>query len=405
MKILAVSYLFPNAVFPAYGIFVLNRLKAVARYAEVKVINPIPWFPAYPLFPRYRDYQHIPERETIGGIEVFHPRFLSIPRVLKSVDCRSYVTAVNRAMHALDTSFGCDLVDLHWTFPDLAAGYAIARARKVPLLLTLRGVEALHVQDKDVRERIVKDHLPRVDGIIGLSRQLLDKAFAAGARSPGWVIRNGVDCETFHYQPKVQARQALGLPVTQTLILAVGSLIRVKGFDLLIRALPRLLQRLNAPLKLCIVGGTGHAGDCETALRNEVAQLGLSEHVVFVGPKSNEQLRDWYNAADVFCLPSRSEGSPNVLTEALACGCPCVAADVGSVREIMESEPGLGACVPPEDVDALSRSIESVLTQVCMREQIAATLKKYDWDWCARQVIDVYTQVIQTHRQKGTAHD
>lgn len=401
MKILAISYLFPNAVFPTYGIFVLNRLKAVARHAEVKVINPIPWFPAYPLFERYRDYKRIPEREVIDGIEVFHPRFLSIPRILKGIDCRSYVAAVSRVARTLKDPYPFDLVDLHWTFPDLPAGYRVARAKNVPLLLTLRGVEALHAQDGDVREKIVREYLSRVDGLIGLSRQLLERAVRSGAKEPGWVIRNGVDTDTFHHLPMIQARQVLGLPAGQTLILAVGSLIQVKGFDLLIRTLPHLRQRFGTSLKVCIVGGTGHAGDWEKALRSEVEHLGLSDHVAFIGPKSNDQLLLWYNAANVFCLPSRSEGSPNVLTEALACGCPSVATDVGAVREIMECEPGQGECVPPENVDALAEALEHVLANTYARETIAAAMKKYDWDWCARQVLDVYEQVVRTHRNRG----
>ena len=128
MRILALSYLFPNSVYPNCGVFVLNRLKAIGDYHEVKVINPIPWFPGTSRLRRYKDYHRIPSREIMAGIEVFHPRFFSVPRVLKGLDALTYGQAVRRVALPLRRQWPFELIDLHWTYPDLPAGRGLARS-------------------------------------------------------------------------------------------------------------------------------------------------------------------------------------------------------------------------------------------------------------------------------------
>ncbi len=77
-KILALSYLFPNKYNPFYGIFVLNRLNAVHKYCEVKVVAPIPWFPFMEKFRKFKNYTRIPKHEITEELEVYHPKFLCI---------------------------------------------------------------------------------------------------------------------------------------------------------------------------------------------------------------------------------------------------------------------------------------------------------------------------------------
>jgi teichuronic acid biosynthesis glycosyltransferase TuaC len=108
---------------------------------------------------------------------------------------------------------------------------------------------------------------------------------------------------------------------------------------------------------------------------------------VFQGAVLNQDLITWYNAMDVFCLSSRGEGSPNVLTEALACGTPAVASKVGSVPEIMASEPNLGMAFDSEDVQQIVEALEQVLTVEFDRKASAHQFNQYTWDWCALEVL------------------
>ena len=135
------------------------------------------------------------------------------------------------------------------------------------------------------------------------------------------------------------------------------------------------------------MGAEGAEGDFRKQLNKLVSDMGLADRVHFVGAIPNERLVDWYNAADVFCLSSRGEGSPNVLTEALATGCPAVATSVGSVPEIMNSESDLGEMVACEDVQATYSALIRVLTAQRNREKQSQQFSKYSWDWCAKQVV------------------
>ena len=200
MKILALSYLYPNSQYPHYGIFVHNRLKAVSRYHEVKVINPIPWFPGCGRLSRYRNYNAIPAHEIIDGLEVFHPRFPIIPRFCKSLDALTYRAAVMPLAARLRQTYPFDLIDLHWTYPDLPTGTALKKKYGKKMVVTLRGKEAFHRGEGPIREALIRSHLLQADGVISLSRELQDMAVEVGVDSGRChVIRNGVDTSKFYY--------------------------------------------------------------------------------------------------------------------------------------------------------------------------------------------------------------
>ncbi len=390
MKILALSYLFPNPAQPNYGVFVRNRLAALSRYADITVVNPLPWSPLHRFVPRFSAQRDVPAQRHDGDLHIHHPRFLSIPRYGKGIEPASYLRAIEKALDGADPS-GFDIVDMHWTFPDLPAGLALARRWGRPGMVTLRGMEALHRQDGGVRERLVRDGIAAVDGVVSLSTELKRNADQIrGGEQHSVVIRNGVDVDTFSYREQRQCRSELGMTDDELSIVAVGSLIYRKGVDLLISAAAALRERFERPLRVYVVGSEGPEGDYRSELHRQVDALQLGEVFRFVGQVDNAQLPMWYNACDLFCLASRGEGSPNVLTEALACGCPAVSTDVGSAREIIESEPGTGLCVPVDDLAALEAALAQQLANPVDRQSAAERFSRYSWDWCAQQVLAQY---------------
>ena len=172
MKILALSYLYPNSLYPHYGIFVHNRLKAVSKYHEVKVINPIPWFPGCGRLARYKNYDKIPLEENIDGIDVYHPRFFVIPKLFKFIDAFTYKAAVMPLVEKIYKSYPFDLVDLHWTYPDLPTGTALKKKYRKKMVVTLRGKEAFHIGEGKVREILIRKNLGQADAVICLSGEL-----------------------------------------------------------------------------------------------------------------------------------------------------------------------------------------------------------------------------------------
>ena len=393
MKILALSYLFPNSLDQNYGIFVLNRLKAVNWYCELKVINPIPWFPLHHKLSRYKNFDKIPCFEIIGGIETYHPRFFVLPRVFKFLDSISYAFAVFLIALSVRKDFDFDIIDVHWTYPDILAAYLLYLLTGKKFLITLRGKEAFYPGEYSIRSWLVRKLLPKSAAVISLSEELKALAHQLTKRKDlkTFVVRNGVDKASFYYLDKLKSRQVLNLPGQARIILSVGSLIYRKGFDRIIQALPDVLKSFPQTI-FYILGSTGPEGDYSGYLKRLVQDWHIEEHVIFQGAVENQELIYWYNAADAFCLASRGEGSPNVLTEAQACGCPSVATDVGSAAEIL-TDSAQGAIVE-QSIEDIKSGLLYVLQGDFDREEISRNLRQYDWDLCARQVVEIYSKVL-----------
>ena len=385
-KILAISYLFPNSEKPNHGIFVYNRLNAMAKYADVTVINPIPWSPLHSFIDKFKHLRNIPAKTQRGNLTIYHPRYLSIPGYAKGIEIPTYRSAVKKVID--DIGFDFDLIDLHWTFPDLPTGDYLSNRYGVPYRVTLRGMEAFHIQDGDVRQASVAQYLNKVGSIISLSTEMANQAISMGV-SPEkvTVIRNGVDTEMFFYKPIEESRALLKLPKEHRIVLGVGSLIHRKGFDVVIKAMAEIESKEKL-FHFYILGSEGPEGDYRSELKKLVKEKELENFVHFVGAVPNETLVDWYNAADVFCLSSRGEGSPNVLTEALACGCSAVSTKVGSAPDIMESEKDLGVLVDVDDSHNMRDALLQLLSKENDRQHRAEVFGKYTWDWCAKQTFD-----------------
>lgn len=388
MKILALSYLYPNSLYPNYGIFVHNRLRAVSKHNQIKVINPIPWFPGCGKLLRYKNYDQIPEHEFIDDMEVFHPRFFVIPKFLKSIDAITYKMAVMPIVEKLYNKFKFDLIDLHWTYPDLPTGYAIKKEYNKKMLVTLRGKEAFHINEGIGREKLIKHYLRQTDAVIGLSQALVDMAISFGVdKEKCRVIRNGVDTSAFYHKDQEECRKKLNIPLEEKVILTVGSLNFRKGFDRIIKALPAILA-IEPACKLYIIGSAGPDGDYQKEIYNLIDTLNLQNTIIFKGTISNGELIRWYNAVDLFCLSSRGEGSPNVLTEALACGCPSVATDVGAVRDILNKEQY--GVIAQNTNNGICIGLQNALSTTWDREHISYEQQGLDWEWCAKKVNSTY---------------
>jgi glycosyltransferase involved in cell wall biosynthesis len=190
--------------------------------------------------------------------------------------------------------------------------------------------------------------MSRADAVVALSRTEADfqqrNYQLAGALHT--IIPNGIDLASYSYARKNAAGK--GRPWQ---LLYVGQLIAQKNVDLLLRALALIKQAVELELAY-------QNPALEIPLRKLAVELGLSERVRFLGPKSPQELAAIYQRADVFVLPSGAEALPSVVTEAMLCGTPVVATDVGGVREQLG---GYGVCVSPGSSDELAAAISQVL--------------------------------------------
>ncbi|MEZ8101635.1 glycosyltransferase [Vibrio bivalvicida] len=159
------------------------------------------------------------------------------------------------------------------------------------------------------------------------------------------VIRNGIDCEQFMPGSKQLARQVLRLPADNTIIGTAGRLEKVKGHDVLIDALTLLPNHIE----LVIAGD----GSLRAKLEAQVKQLGISHRVTFLGLV--DDMTRFYQALDLFCLPSRSEGFPLSTLEAQSCDIVTLASNVGATNETLC--PKTGQLFESENPQALAASV------------------------------------------------
>ncbi|MCC7104104.1 MAG: glycosyltransferase family 4 protein [Chloroflexi bacterium] len=204
-------------------------------------------------------------------------------------------------------------------------------------------------------------------------------------------IPGGVDAELFR-PGAPDLRAALGLESAEV-VLFVGRFVPLKNVALLVDAFQRLARR-RPTAKLLLVG----EGALEGALRAQVRQLGLERQVVFAGAQALAALPSYYATSDVFALPSSFDNSPNVLLEAMACGVPVVATDVGGVHRYV-SDGVNGLLVPTRDPDVLAAALERVLTDRALRDHLvehgrARVSAGFDWTTSARKLLSLYEELL-----------
>jgi len=221
----------------------------------------------------------------------------------------------------------------------------------------------------------------RADRVVALSSALAEAAREAGI-DPSRIVRipNGIDVERFtpvrDEAERRALRAALRIPESGTLTVMVGELSERKGVDVLVDAWARVAA-LQSDAQLALVGPVRPTAEGRHFLarqRERISRLGLAGRVHFPGPL--DRIEDALRAADVFALATRSEGLPNVVLEAMACGLPAVVTDLpGISRDIIRSRDE-GRCVEPRSGEAFASAIVELLADPAQRAAVGAAARR-----------------------------
>lgn len=223
------------------------------------------------------------------------------------------------------------------------------------------------------------------------------------------IVPCGVDTDMFRPASageREAARARLGLSPDAQYALFVGRIERLKGIETLIRAIDRLKRCgdcIGDNVKLLIVGGD--LDDSKQALDDEMtrlhwlaAELNVCDRIAFLGAQPQEQLRDYYIAADVALMPSRYESFGMVAVEAMASGTPVIASRVGGLAHTV-TDGETGYLLPHDDVAAWANKIRLVLSDDHLRqrlgEQAAAQAQQFAWPHIARQIDNLYREAMR----------
>lgn len=392
-ELVVFSALFPSAARPGAGLFIRERMFRVARHRPLVVVSPQPWFPGQGLIRRFRPGYRpaAPAIETQQGILVHHPRFLSLPGVLRRLDGWAMAVSTYFLMRRLRAG-GVRLIDAHFAYPDGEAATRLGRWLGLPVTVTLRGTEVPHSRNPVLRPRLVRT-LAAAARIFSVSDSLRRLALELGA-APGKteVVGNGVDLEVFHPLDRLAARQKYRLPADAEVLISVGGLVERKGMHRVIDCLPALLKS-HPGLHYLIVGGGGPEGDLRAELEAQAARLGVSARVHFPGALPPAELKWPLSAADVFVLSTRNEGWANVFLEAMACGLPVVTTDVGGNAEVV-CRPELGTVVPFGDAAALLRALDEALATDWNRAAILDYAQANQWDGRVAQLLRAFDAIL-----------
>jgi D-inositol-3-phosphate glycosyltransferase len=213
------------------------------------------------------------------------------------------------------------------------------------------------------------------------------------------VIPCGTDIDNFQVLSKPEARSVLNLDPKQPIVLYVGRFDKRKGIETLVRAMAEVEKSSNA--RLLVVGGSDpNQPDGQERQRIEALadDLGIAERTEFVGMVGHDRLPIYYSAADVCVVPSHYEPFGLVAIEAMACGTPVIASNVGGLRfTVVPEETGL--LVEPQDVTGFAQAIQRTLTDRLWaqkaRKQAALRVRaNFSWSGVASQLDRLYKELV-----------
>ncbi len=307
-----------------------------------------------------------------------------------------------------------DLIHSHYWMSGIAAE-SLAQEWNVPILHmfhTLGELKNRIAQNDSEKEGAYRlngessvircDKVKRIIAATPTEEQQLIEYYSADPAKIA-IVPPGVDDGHFYPIPTDEARDFIGIPREDTMILFVGRIEALKGIDTLIRAMSCMRhQPGHEHASLVIIGGdptaTSERMTAEMArLQSLALDLEMDQMVMFLGKKDQDLLPYYYSAADVVVMPSHYESFGMVALEAMACGTPVIASSVGGLMHLVQ-DTQTGFLVPNGDWSALCEKLSDVLLDEPLRKKMGQNAvqhaKGYSWQRVSKQVIRLYQEVL-----------
>lgn len=366
MKIAFASHLFPTESEPLNGTFVAEQACALADLGvDVTVLSP-----KWEKNPRAQrglrldtQFGHVKWRSGI-------PSALNV--LLAEPRYRRWLGERLRSVRP-------DLVHAHYGFPDGVAAVRAAKRLGLPVVVTLHGSDVNHQLRRPIVGRLLARALADADALICVSAAMIDVLRAIDPRLTrrAVVIPNGFQSDDVTFRTD-RRRDS---------VLFVGGLRPVKNPVAVVDAFAAIADRTD--LRLVMAGG----GELSSELRRRVRDLGLAGRVDLLGDVAHPDLDGLLAHARVLVMPSRSEGLPIALLEALGAGVPVVASQVGAIPRFIR--PGVnGFLVKPGDSDGLARALERACAETWDHARIAAEGRAYTWEANAAACRGLYEEIL-----------
>jgi glycosyltransferase involved in cell wall biosynthesis len=356
-RVLVLARNHPNNVLPTLGIWTQRLVQASTGIARPTVVAPVPYAPPGLPVEDYARYRRVLRQRNDHGVTVHHPRIPVGPgNFLFSFEADLFYPFVRGLCNRLHSERPFDLIHAHFIYPDGVMAARLGRRFGIPVVTTEHAIwQPLSVRFPRVHGQVM-EALESIGRVTVVSEAVRASVRAiAGDRVATDLLPNVVDEETFR------------LPTADETwdpdqILFVGVVRRVKGLDVLVRAMD-LLRRRRPRLRLRVLGAPFYRGyqRDEIEVRDLIHELRLERHIEFAGQATPAEVAAAMRRSAALVLPSRREAFPTVLLEALASGTPVVATRCGGPEEVVTD--AVGRLVTPEDPDALAQAIDEIVAQ------------------------------------------
>ena len=398
LHVAVVSRNYPRSGAPWLGTYVAEQVRELRRHADVRVLSPVS---VTPPISELSGWLREPRRAAAwlrslkasdSAESAIFPRWLHLPkRPFELSEGALLVPVVLRGLLRLRRrGWWPDLLHAHFAYPDGFAAVLVGRWLGLPSVVTVHGSDLKILPNRSSALRAqVAWALRKASAVVCVSGELRRLALALGARARStFVVPNGYDPSAFGKVSRTAARRALGLTGDERILLYAGNLYPVKGPDILLASYSRL-NGWRERSRLVLVGD----GFLRASLEQKARRLGISGRVRFAGARPHHEMPLWFAAADVAVLPSRSEGWPTVVVEALASGRPVVATRVGAVPEMLRNGEN-GFVVEPAEPDLLAEALTAALEREWDAEEIARSAPLLTWEEVAKRLASIYQEVV-----------
>jgi glycogen(starch) synthase len=345
---------------------------------------------------------HLPAEELRHGVVVHRVREPEFPR-----DINAFVHWVDR-MNADMCELGMglcerlefDLVHSHdWLVADVAQ--RLADRIGCPWLVTVHATEFgrhqgwVSTYPQSHIHAVERHMVAAADRVITCSHYMRGHVATvlAAPLQRITVIQNAVDPRDLEVAVDLDRLRARFAKPDERLVLLVGRLVYEKGFHVALDALARVIAGVGG-VRFVVAG----SGTAEAELREQAQRLGLMEHGSFLGWIGDDMLHSLYRIAEIAIVPSIYEPFGLVALEAMACGCMCIVADTGGLREVVPADGTVGLRFRSRDSGDLGEVLAQILTDDGARERLVAEAREhvlsFDWSEVARRTREVYLELV-----------
>lgn len=336
-------------------------------------------------------FQDLPHQEIIDGVEIIRVKAFRKQEAKSTlIEMASYLVSAYVKAGKLAKKRKFDICHVFFGIPSGPIGYRLKKKYGIPYVVRLGGGDIPGAQKRYAFiYKLVGMPLRKIwknaDAVIANSEGLLLRAKKFSESANFKIISNGVDEKYYNKRPRNDRNQEV------IRILFVSRLIEGKGIQYVIPAMKRINEKSEKKVLLDIVGD----GPYKDALSHVINECDVGEYVTLYGQKRKNELLEFYNQADLFILPSISEGMPNVVLEAMSMGLPIVMTPCEGSKELVTNN-GIIASIETFQDTMLELILNEDKRKNMGMNSRNNILKYFTWNITARQYETLFEKIIRT---------